>query len=287
MRVHCEGCAGCCIDWRSIAPDSFDDHERHGSRQPLDDAYNLVPLTREDARAFLDAGFADALTPRLWRVEEGSSVEVDGVRLAAVDGKPVFFLGIRKPPKPVAPFGRDRADWLPTCVFLDPATLQCRIHGEAVYPTECADYPGHNLELDARTECERVEDSFGGDRLLDTEPPEGASQLLLGPQALGERVFVHPDPERLAGVVARVKDGDLTPADRAEFVAAAAAGQPGTTGTNPETFERTFDLAREASSWAGAAVDEWERRATTEAPDPALAADVEGDRGAPGTSGWN
>lgn len=315
MEVNCEGCAGCCIDWRAVAPDPSD-HERRGPRQPLDDTYNLVPLTRDDARAFLDAGLADAVTPRLWRDESG--VEVDGVSLSAIDGKPAFFLGLHKPPKPVAPFDVDPT-WLPTCVFLDPTTLQCRIHDEETYPEECADYPGHNLELEEETECERVEESFGGegtdgsgaspdesgggDRLLDDEPPEDLSGFLLGPQALGQKVFVFPEPDRLDGVVTRLADGELTQDDRALFVAAAVAAAPGTTTVEPDRFESALAAAREADSWAGRAIDDWLERAPdadsnadsdgrhpdagTDAPDPALAERVEDERGAPPTPGWD
>ncbi|WP_433626453.1 YkgJ family cysteine cluster protein [Halomicrococcus sp. NG-SE-24] len=283
MEVNCEGCAGCCIDWRALASERSD-HERRGPRTPLDDAYNLVPLTRGDARDFLDAGLADALTPRLWRDESG--VTVDGVELAAIDGKPVFFLGLRKPPKPVAPFDTDPR-WLPTCVFLDPATLQCRIHDRPEYPTECAEYPGHNLELGSTTECERVEATFGGDRLLDDDPPDDLSGLLLGPQAVGEKVFVYPDPDDLAGVLARLLADDLTREDRARFVAAAVAGRPGTTSTDREQFAAAFADAKVADSWAGRAVAEWESLEDGgDAPRPDAAERVEDDRGAPPTPGW-
>ena len=303
MEVNCEGCAGCCVDWRALAPDPSD-HERRGPRTPLDDAYDLVPLTRDDARAFLDAGLADALTPRLWRDEGG--VEIDGVPVSAIDGRPAFFLGLRKPPKPVAPFDISESDdsearrnrpnsdgvdstWLPSCVFLDPTTLQCRIHGDETYPEECADYPGHNLELGQQTECERVEEAFGGNRLLDDDPPEELPGFLLGPQALGQKVFVFPDPDRLAGVVARAETEDLTREDRALFVAAAVSAIPGTTDADGDRFETALAAARDADSWAGRAIDDWEARAGetgSDAPDPSLAERVEDDRGAPGTPGW-
>ncbi|GAA0224427.1 YkgJ family cysteine cluster protein [Haladaptatus pallidirubidus] len=300
MDVNCEGCAGCCVDWRAIAP-TASDHERRGPREPLDDTYNLVPLTREDVACFLDVGLADALTPRLWKDESDaetessdtagssekvkSSAKVDGVELAAIDGKPVFFVGIRKPPKLVAPFEADPS-WLPTCAFLDPQTLQCRIHDEDVYPQECAEYPGHNLKLGQRTECERVENAFGGERLLDDEPPDELSGLLLGPQAIGQKIFVYPDPEELAGVVRRLLADELTDGDRARFVAAAVAGRPGTTGTNRETYETVLDEVRETDSWVGRSIIEWEAMAKNEESDPSVATRVEDERGAPPTSGW-
>jgi hypothetical protein len=282
MEVNCEGCAGCCIDWRALAPDGID-HERRGPRRPIDDAYNLVPLTRDDVRGFVDAGLGDAMTPRLWEADSG--VGIDGTTLAAIDGKPAFFVGLRKPPKPVDPF--DRApSWLPTCAFLDPTTLQCRIHGSEVYPEECAEYPGHNLALGAETECERVEGAFGGDRLLDDEAPEGLSGLLLGPQAIGQKVFVHPEPDRLAGVIDRVREGRLADADRAEFVGWAMASSPGTTTHNRDAYERARDRVLETTSWVGESIAEWERR-TGDEPEPEIATDVEGTRGAPGTPGWD
>ncbi|MFC6905499.1 YkgJ family cysteine cluster protein [Halalkalicoccus tibetensis] len=281
MEVDCAGCAGCCIDWRELAPTDVD-HERRGPREPVDDAYNLVPLTRDDVGGFVEEGLGDAMTPRLWAAEEG--VEVDGTTLASIGGKPAFFVGLRKPPKPVGPFGTD-SGWLPTCSFLDPETLQCRIHGSDVYPEECDEYPGHNLALEQETECERVEDAFGGERLLDGEMPEELSGLLLGPGALGQKVFVHPEPDRLEGTVERLREGRATDADRAEFVAWAMASSPGTTTHNRDAYERGRERVEAASSWVGEAIAEWERRAGDE-PEPDLEAIVEENRGAPATPGW-
>ena len=315
MEVDCEDCAGCCVDWRSLA--DVPDHERRGPRQPLDDTYNLVPLTREDVRAFVDvrkttsssemtrdadsvsrttqqsppcsedAGLADALTPRLWIAEDGPSVELDGREVAAIRGKPAFFVGIRKTPKPVGPFDTDPS-WLPTCAFLDPATLQCRIHDSDVYPQECAQYPRHNLALDVDTECERVERHVGGDRLLDGDPPEDLSGLLFGPQAVGEKVFAYPDVDDLRdGFLDRLVAGDLTREDRARFVGVAAASAPGTTAVEPTKRDQYAEAARDADSWAGRAIEEWQTRAERDDPDPVLAEQVEVARGAPGTPGWD
>jgi Fe-S-cluster containining protein len=285
MEVNCEGCAGCCIDWRDIAPEATD-HERRGTRKPLDDAYNFVPLMREEVQAFVEAGLADALTPRLWQDESGP--EIDGVTLAAIGGKPAFFLGLRKPPKPVEPFEIGESRWLPTCAFLDPETLQCRIHGDDLYPLECAEYPGHNLKLGQETECERVEAAFDGNRLLDGEPPQTLSGLLLGPQAIGEKVFVHPDPDELAGVVERLLADELTDEDRFRFVATAVANRPGTTTVDPETYETVLTTARDAESWVGRSIRQWEAMARTEAdvPNSSIAKKVETDLGAPQTPGW-
>jgi Fe-S-cluster containining protein len=284
MRVDCENCAGCCIDWRALA--DVPEHERRGPQQPLDDTYNLVPLTRGDVRAFLEAGLGDAMTPRLWAAADGPSVEIGGREVAAIRGKPAFFVGLRKVPKPVAPFDTDGA-WLPSCVFLDPATLQCRIHGDDEYPEECGEYPGHNLALGVDTECERVEEHVGGDRLLDDAAPEDLSGLLFGPQAVGEKVFAYPDPADLRdGVLDRLAAGDLTDADRARFVAVAAASAPGTTAVEPTKREQAYDTAIEADSWVGRAAEEWSERVDSDPADPALGERVEGARGAPATPGW-
>ncbi|MFC7229003.1 YkgJ family cysteine cluster protein [Salinirubellus salinus] len=284
MEVNCEGCAGCCIDWRAVAPaDVSLDHERRGPYRPLDDSYNLVPLSSDEVRAFVRDGLGDALTPRLWRGEGGPSVEVDGHSLAAVDGHPVFFVGLRKPPKPVAPFGLDPT-WLPTCVFLDPTTLQCRIHGDDLYPDACARYPGDNLALDADTECERVERAFGGERLLDDTA--GDATPLLAPSAVGGRLFAHPDHSRIEGRVARLARGTATHEDRAEFVAVAAGATPGRLDVDDDHYERAREAVLAADSWVGTAVEEWAARAETERPDPSLGAVVEEDHGAPTTPGW-
>jgi hypothetical protein len=296
MRVDCEGCAGCCIDWRPLTARPLD-HERRGPRPPLDDTYNLVPLTRDEVRDFVADGLGDALVPRLWRAEGEAGVEIDGMEVAAVAGRPAFFVGLRKPPKPVGPFGTEPR-WLRSCVFLDPETLQCRIHGSDRYPTECADYPGHNLELDRETECERVESEWGGERLLEDEPPEGMEGLLLGPHALGSKVFTHPDPDRLAGLVSRAVTGDLTRADRAEFVGVAVGSSPGSVTVNDARAAEAREQVLAADSWAGRACTDWRDHAEdAEALGDlvehdaeslaALVAAVETDRGAPPTPGWD
>lgn len=290
MELNCEGCAGCCLDWRPLS-DAADgeaiDHERRGPREPLDDTYDLVPLSRDEVRAFLDAGLGDAMTPRLWAAADGDDARtVDGHELAAIGGRPAFFVGLRKPPKPVAPFGRERASWLPTCAFLDPESLQCRIHGGELYPRECADYPGHNLALDVETECERVEANFGGDRLL---AGDGAAfgDLRLGPGAVGWKLFVHPDPERIEGAVGRIAEGTPTAADRAEFVAVAAASSPGTVAISEPHYGRTRSRALATDSWVGQAIPDWKaRRDRDDRAEPALADRIEGARGAPPTPGW-
>jgi Fe-S-cluster containining protein len=285
MRVDCEGCAGCCIDWRAVAPDAVDlDHERRGGLVPLDDTYNLVPLSSDEVRAFVRAGFGDAMTPRLFDAREGPSVSVDGHDIAAVGDRPAFFVGLRKSPKPVGPFGRDPA-WLPSCVFLDPETLQCRIHGEDRYPDACGTYPADNLALDAETECERVESAFDGERLLDADP--GDATPLLGTGALGATVFAHPDADRLSSRVDRIAAGNPTVEDRAEFLAVAAASRPGSLDIDTDRYETAREAVLDADSWVGRAITEWNRRADTDDPDPALGQDVEERLDAPETPGWD
>ncbi|MGQ4556370.1 YkgJ family cysteine cluster protein [Halobellus sp. GM3] len=288
MKTNCEGCAGCCVDWRPIA-DAPSDHERRGPGEPLDDAYNFVALTRDEVARFVERGLGDVLTPRLWRVdEETAGVVVDGVRVAALAGYPAFFVGFRKPPKPIGPFGTARR-WLSTCAFLDPDTLQCRIHDRDTYPDECASYPGHNLALDAETECERVEAEYGGERLLDDEA-EGHDGLMLGPQAVGAKVFAYPDPEELTGIVERLRRGELTETDRAAFVGVAAGSKPGSLSVDEERAATATADVLDADSWAGRAIRQW----ADAAGDVGSAADdhpsgdaVEASRGAPQTPGWD
>ncbi|WP_129114194.1 YkgJ family cysteine cluster protein [Halegenticoccus tardaugens] len=287
MEVNCEGCAGCCVDWRPVRPEG-NDHERRGPRRPLDDAYNLVPLTRDEVRDFLDAGYGDALVPRLFTADGDETVAIDGRDLAALDGRPVFSVGLRKPPKPIGPFGLP-ARWLDACAFLDPRTLQCRIHGDDLYPEACADYPGRNLALGRETECERVEAAFGGERLAERSVPGDLHGPRFGPQAVGSVLFVHPTPDRLRGVVARAAEGALTAADRAEFVGAAVGSSPGTSDVNEARAASARERVLDADSWVGRAIGEWKTRAGRDADrraDPDAASDVEDARGAPGTPGW-
>ena len=297
MELRCEGCAGCCVDWRPLDPDAAGS-DRAGDRPPLDDTYDLAPLTRDEVAGFLDDGLGDALVPRLFEpAERDARVAIDGVEVAAARDRPVFMIGLRKPPKPVAPVGTDEPRWLDACVFLDPTTLQCRIHGEERYPRTCATYPGHNLELGAETECERVEAAGGGDRLLDGEPPADLPAPAFGPQAIGSTVFAYPDPDELDGVVDRILDDSLTADDRARFAGAAAGSRPGSLSVDRDRMAEARERAREADSWAGRAIREWTERAETggdgervgldAASRDRLARELEDDEGAPGTPGWD
>ncbi|WP_281194711.1 YkgJ family cysteine cluster protein [Halorubrum sp. F4] len=295
MDLRCEGCAGCCVDWRPLAPEAAGS-DRDGRRPPLDDVYGLAPLTRDEAVGFLDRGLGDAMAPRLFEPAEGDDrVRIDGTDLAAVDGRPVFVVGLRKPPKPVAPIGTDTVRWLDACVFLDPTTLQCRIHGDEAYPRTCSTYPGHNLALDAETECERVEAAGGGERLLDGDPPADLPAPAFGPQAMGSTVFAYPDPDDLEGVIARIRDGETTVGDRARFVGAAAGSRPGSLSVDRDRMGDARARAREADSWAGNAIRGWHERAgadgrTVDLDDSArerLVRELEDGAGAPGTPGWD
>ncbi|WP_440772155.1 YkgJ family cysteine cluster protein [Natronorubrum sp. DTA28] len=332
MEVNCEGCAGCCLNWRPFYDAETDGTARRRrrarlntdangdateTRVPFDDDTNFVALTRDEIRSFLEAGMAPALTPRFWRARDaGEGVEIDGRSVAAVADRPVFFVGLRKPPKPVAPFDREEPAWLPACVFLDPETLQCRIHGDDRFPDECGSYPAHNLALEQETECERVEAAFGGQRLLEDDVPAELDGLLLGTQALGAKLFTHPRPEALEGIIDRTAAGKLTNEDRAECLAVAAASSPGTLVTSDYHYDWGKERALEAAgadddsvdgsgdtrgsadgsddtrveSWVGPAIREWEQRHRTAGetvPSPAVAADIEEARGAPATPGWD
>lgn len=280
MEVDCEGCAGCCLDWRSLVEDPST-HERDGNRTPIDDMYNFVPLTRDEVQAFYEHDLTDALVPRLWYDDDG--LDIDKYSIATINNHPVFYLGPAKPSKPVAPFNSP-STWLPTCVFLDPETLQCRIHNSELYPAECAEYPGHNLDLGVETECERVEASFGGSRLLDDSVPEDMSELLLGPQAIGQKIFMHPDAERLTDILPRVEAGEVTHDDTVEFVAAALAGSPGMTSVDIDRYNNLKEEIQQSKSWAGKAIESWEALQRTHDPNTTLAKTVESN--APPTPGW-
>ena len=295
MDLRCEGCAGCCVDWRPLAPTAAGS-DRTGRRPPIDDRYDLVPLTRDEVAAFLDDGLGDVLTPRLFEpAARDDTAQIDGIDVAAVGDRPVFVVGLRKPPKPVAPVGTDEHRWLDTCVFLDPTTLQCRIHETDQYPRTCSTYPGHNLELDAETECERVEAAGGGDRLLDDDPPADLPAPAFGPHALGATVFAYPDPEALDGVVERLRDGDATADDRARFAGAAVGSRPGSLSVDRDRMADARARAREADSWAGGAIRGWADCAGDDGDPVVLDAaarerrvrDLEDDAGAPGTPGWD
>ncbi|RQG94000.1 YkgJ family cysteine cluster protein [Natrarchaeobius chitinivorans] len=326
MEVNCEGCAGCCLDWRPLLETETrgDDgsrgrtHGENGShgrthdeaevdRNPVDDDPTFVSLTRGTVRTVLEQGAVPALTPRFWHArDDRESVEIDGRRIAAVAGRPVFFLGLRKPPKPVAPFGREEPSWLPTCVFLDPSTLQCRVYDGEFFPEDCGVYPEQTLALGVETECERVEKTFGGERLVSTEVDDEPDGLLLGTGAIGEKLFCHPRPAALEGTIERLAAGELTAEDRAETAAVAAASSPGTVEISEAHYERARDRALEAATdesgggsgvatdedgaWIGPAIREWHRRrvaAGETVPSPSTAADVEDARGAPETPGWD
>ena len=348
MEVYCQGCAGCCLDWRPLvddagdAPPSSPDTNRRRRRAAIDDVYNLVPLTRDEIRGFLEDGFGNVLIPRLWEADDrDDSVSIDGYEVAAIGGRPAFFVGLRKPPKPLAPFGLEDPAWLPTCVFLDPATLQCRIYGGERYPDECGAYPAYNVSLEQDTECERVERTVDDRNRIrlesnshpnDDDPseaadvpeqadrsytgeghrisgdssereaashaitvdPESVGRPLFGPQAIGQKLFTHPDPDDLEGRIERLVAGEQTPADRAAFVAVAAASAPGTVAISAPHRAQATEHVLEASSWAGEAIRAWhdrapdrERYGTATTADPAALGDeLEVARGAPETPGW-
>ncbi len=295
MELRCEGCAGCCVDWRPIDPEAAGDGDRTGRRPTLDDTYDLVPLTRDEVATFVDRGLGDVLVPRLFEpAADDDVVTVDGTDLAAVGGRPAFVVGLRNPPKPVAPVGTETPRWLDACVFLDPTTLQCRIHGTDAYPRTCGTYPAHNLTLDAETECERVEAAGGGRRLLDDSAPATVPSPPFGPHALGATVFAYPDPGALDGVIARLRADSATADDRARFAGAAVGSSPGSPTVDRDRMREARTRASSADSWAGAAIDAWRERAgedgeefpLDESARLDLVRTLEDDAGAPGTPGW-
>lgn len=287
MKGHCEECAGCCIDWRSLSPIELD-HERRDEWEPIDDHYNFVSLTRDDVEEFTRAGLTDALTPRLWYDRtDCAPVTIDGTPIASIDGKPVFFLGLRKVSQPVNPFGNPRT-WLPTCVFLDPTTLQCRIHDLDQYPTNCREYPAHNLYLEIETECERVERAGGGDRLINRSVSELPPGLVLGLQAIGYKVFVHPELERYTGVIEHLQTNLLTSVERASFIAAALASSPGSTDHEMDRYRSILETIAATSSWVSDMISYWQQLAGTTGEavvDPITDIVYENDD-VPGTPGW-
>ncbi|MFP4625505.1 MAG: YkgJ family cysteine cluster protein [Natronomonas sp.] len=286
MEFDCEQCAGCCLDWRPVAPEDVElDHERRGGFEPLDDVYNLAPLSSDEVRQFVSEEFGDAMTPRLFRARESdNAVTIDGYEVAAIEGRVAFLVGLRKLPKPVDPFGL-KARWLPGCVFLDPETLQCRIHGSKVYPDTCATYPGENLALDVDSECERVESAFDRPRLLDGSADHVDPSI--GPGSLGSRVFAHPDDTRLSGSVSRLVSGESTVEDRAEFVAVAAGSRPGTLTVDQKRYETARESVLSTDSWVGRAGRAWvSHHDRGRSADPSLGTRIEESRGAPSTPGW-
>lgn len=298
MELDCAGCAGCCIDWRPIAPEAVPS-ESHGRRRPLDDVPNLVPLTRDEVADFVADGFGDVLVPRLFEpAGDDDRVSIDGRSVAAVGDRPVFVIGLEKPLKPVAPFGTE-PHWLSTCAFLDPETLQCRIYETDRYPQSCSAYPGYNLQLDRETECERVERAFGGERLLDATPPEDLPPPFFSPAALGSKIFAYPSPTDLSGVVRDIERGDLSADARATFVGAAVGSSPGSIDVDEQRASQAEAATLEAASWVGEVTERPAGAAggtgRGSPPDPGDPADdgasaewaaFERDAGAPDTPGW-
>lgn len=288
MQVNCEGCAGCCLDWRPLTSANTDQpsHEHRDPRTPLDDRYNFPTLSADEVRAFVDSGLGDALTVRLFTPAENDDVvSIDGYELAAIQDRPVFLIGLKAAIKPVAPFAETRT-WLPTCVFLDPKTLQCRIHDDDLYPKTCSTYPATNLQLERETECERVESKFGGERLRDKTPPETAPNPFRS-AALGGTVFAHPDPEDLTGVIDRLVTDRATREDRAQCIGVAAGSRHGTIEIDEKRSHQARQKVVETDSWVATAEDKWSSRADS------IGNTVAGDwtdcdetAGGPETPGW-
>ena len=210
-------------------------------------------------------------------------MQIDGYDVISIDGYPLFMIGLRQVKKPVSPFGTE-PHWLPSCVFLDPTTLQCRIHDTEIYPTACEAYPGQHLALGVEPMCERVENHWDEQRLLDHEA-EATMPPPFGIQALGATAFLHPHPDRLTGRIERFVAGELTPDDRAEFTAVALNQSPGMPLAKEPTTEQLTSLM-DTRSWITDAITDWEQLADTAPPEAPLSESIETDRVAPETPGW-
>lgn len=281
MEVDCAECAGCCLDWRPLG--RTDDSPATDSRS-IDDWVNFVTLSRDDISALLAAGYGDVFRPRLWYADEADAgATVDAIDIATIAGNPVFSVGLRQVWKPVGPFGQVPSQ-LETCVFLDPMTLQCRIHTTDHYPTTCSTYPGQHLLMDVETECERVESHWAIPRLLEDSLPEDLHAPPLGPQSLGSTVFVHPEPDDLSGSIDRLRRDQLTRDDRIEFAAIALAQSPGMPQIDRTKYATARERLESAISWV---TESRERLVQESNPTPAAVSICESNRGAPKTDGWS
>ena len=280
MEVDCAGCAACCIDWRPLDRQA---HTPIGDTTALDERMNLVPLSSDDIRALVREGYGDVFRPRLWRPSDDQpSVCIDEVELVAIAGKPVFSVGLRQLRKPVAPFGQPSQS-LRTCVFLDPSSLQCRIHESPAYPSACATYPGHHLLLAVESECERVEKRWETPKIIDDSVPPDIALPQLGVQALGSTVFLHPDPDRLSGVIERLSSETLSDDDRREFVAVAMSQSPGMPHVDDARYHNARKKLKHTTSWVSATAIE--REGATEETSSSVTS-LELSHGAPKTPGW-
>lgn len=287
VELNCQECAGCCIDWHSVVPDrEFTDTTFEGYT-PYDSRDKFVTVSSDEVRKFIQSGYGDGLIPRLFQPTDNQlgCMTIDGVELASIDSQPVFLMGLRSTRKPVAPFGLDPS-WLPTCIFLDPDSLQCRIHNSKVYPDTCARYPADNLYFDAETECERVEQIFGEDRLL--EHDDSSPRPTIGPGSVGGTVFLHPKPERLDGLIKPLLEDPAVEPGRIEFSAVAAASAPGVDHIDQERYEQVHSQLSGSTSWISEVADRWKQIYEMGKPtDHAETLDVEVPTGAPPTPGWN
>ncbi len=286
MKLNCKECAGCCIDWRSMASKNIDmNHEWRGKYKPIDNTYNLVVLTKDDIVNLLQSGYVDSMTPRLFYSSK-KSIEINGISIASIDEKPIFFIGIRKVKKPVSPFGKD-SRWLPSCIFLDPSNLQCRIHDSEIYPESCFNYPKNNIALDLETECERVEKNFNQRRLKNEEGIKETSNVFFGPEVIGHKIFVYQNKNELSNIINDIKKNNLDKKQRYKFIATAIASSPGSTTINKKKFQEALSKAYESESWINDTINDWKQRKQNEKPNPKKSGIVETKRGAPKTPGWD
>jgi len=284
MEVNCEGCAGCCIDWRALN-DAKVDHERRGRYVPLDDVGNLAPIRRDGSGPSSTKGSATSSSPDCSPARATPpSISTEPRWRPSTDG-PHSSSACASRPKPVGPFDSD-STWLPTCAFLDPTTLQCRIHGDDLYPETCRRYPRREPRA-GRGDGVRARGS--GLRRVPADRRRTARRRRTDLRARGGRDdgVRSPRPRPADGRRRPPAERRVDPEDRAEFVAVAAASSPAMLAVSDPVYEETREQVLDADSWAGRAIDRWTDRAGdagTDAPAPApLAKEFEEEAGAPET----
>jgi phytoene synthase len=114
----------------------------------------------------------------------------------------------------------------------------------------------------------------------DTGPPDEQRAELerLRRAALGEERTDDPVLDAFATVCA---ERGIDEADVHAFVDAMASD------IDTDRYETAREAVLDADSWVGRAITEWNRRADTDDPDPALGQDVEERLDAPETPGWD
>jgi len=199
----------------------------HRSSPTLDDAYDLVPLTRDEIAGFVDDGLGDVLVPRLFEPAEGdSAVRIDGVDIAAAGDRPVFAIGLRKPPN------RSRRSAPTSIAGSTPASSSTRPRSSAGFTaTSATREPARRIQLTTSNWTPRPSASASRPPAVATassttrspttprrpcSAPRGRRDRLCAPRPQRSRRRDRPDPR-----------GAAHPDDRARFVGAAVGSSPG------------------------------------------------------------